>query len=158
MLIDNVRFFVIQLIIASLQLLNRTQALVVFLLNLVYFIYFMVLVIKKPIFSSKLIKIKMVVLECCVMVLILTITVFSFAESPDFSSSDLYKGIELLSILSILGAIGSEFMVMATNIASDIKNWCSKKKDKKEVFPSKNQPSGFWTLLGKKGQHHLKFQ
>ena len=61
---ENMRFFVIQVIIASLQLLNRTQALLVFLLNLTSFSHFIRLVVTRKVFSSKLLLIKMIVQEC----------------------------------------------------------------------------------------------
>ena len=137
-LIENIRFFIMQLIIAGLQLLNRTQALLVFLLNQAFFIYFIRLVFTRKIFSFRLLKINMIVQECSILVLILAITLFSFTEDTRFSSSGVYKAIELISIISILGAIGSQSLVMLSSLYDDLKKICGKNKDKsKEIWPSK---------------------
>ena len=38
--LEIMRFFVIQILVATLQLLNKTQAVLVFLVNLAFFVYF----------------------------------------------------------------------------------------------------------------------
>ena len=93
-LLENLRFFIIQVIVASMQLLNRTQALLVLIINLSYFIFFLKLIFTVDLFSSKLLMFKACVQECCIMVAIITISMFSFTESTSFSESTAYKGVE----------------------------------------------------------------
>ena len=118
----------IQLVIASLQLLNRTQAAVVLLIDICFFIYFIRIVCSKTVFSSKFILTKVFVQECCIMMALITITLFSFTEKTDFSSSPLYSLIEIVTILSIIGAAGADFLVVLVELFEEIKSWCRKSK------------------------------
>ena len=145
-LIDSLRFFAIQVITATLQLLNRSQALMVFVVNLCYFIYFIRLVFRIGVFDSKLLFVKYLVQESSMMVLIATITLFSFTEDSKFSSSTIFKGIEVVTMISMLGAAGAEFVVMATNMYWDLTKCCRKKSKKvgsiSEVEKAKAAGSG----------------
>ena len=156
-LLENMRFFVIQLIIVCLQLLNRAQALLVLLVNLGYFIHFLRLISTRKVFNSKPLLIKMIVQECCIMVFILTITLFSFTESTSFSSSTFYKVIEVFAMLSIVGTAGSEFLVMAKKLILELSGCCRKKKaSKNKENRGLNQvaPEGFDTRPRRSGDSH----
>ena len=135
-LINNLRFFVIQLITGTLQLLNRSQALLVFVVNLCFFIYFMRLVVRISVFQSKFLLVKYVAQECSTMVLVGTITLFSFTEGMKFSSSKVYKGIEMITVMAMFMTAGTEFLVMAVNIYWEMTKFC-RKKTKKVVSASK---------------------
>ena len=50
------------------------------------------------------------------MILIATITLFSFTEGSGFSSLGVYSAIEIVAFMSMLVARGAEFVAMATNI------------------------------------------
>ena len=149
-LVDNVRYFAIQVVIASLQLLDRTQAVLISILNFFYLVYFLRLVFTKKVFSSKLLLVKMIVQECSIMVLILVITIFCFTETTRTSSSIFSKGLEGLAMISIAGAGGSELVLMLTALFSDMTSCCRKKKNnkKKDVWPSKgpakDKGDAFW--------------
>ena len=60
------------------------------------------------------------------MVFISTITLFSFTEKTKFSTSQVYKWIEYLTIAAIIGACGAELATLVTELAeqfiSGIKN------------------------------------
>ena len=129
-LIENLRFFVIQLVIGPLQLLNRAQAFLALIVNLCYFIYFFRLVGRVRVFESKFLLFMYTVQECCYMVFIATITLFSFTENSGFSSSSLFEVIETFTIVGIIGTTGTEFVVMVISIYLGIRESCSKKKKK----------------------------
>ena len=135
MIIDNLRFFVIQIIVASLQVINRTQALLVFLVDLVYFIYFMRLVLFRDVFKNSILMIKMIVQECCILVLIFTITLFRFTERTSFSSSRTYEVIEVVTMVCLVGATGTEFLVMATNMYLELTSCCGRRKNRNHHPP-----------------------
>ena len=80
----------IQLVVITLQHLNRSQSAIVLLINLGYFIGFVWALCTTRVYRSKVYAFKEVVQEICLMVLISTITLFSFTEKSDFSSSGAY--------------------------------------------------------------------
>ena len=128
-LIDSLRFCFIQVIIACLQLLNRTQALLILIINLCFFVYFMKLIRKISLFESKFSTIKTIIQECCIMMALSTITLFSFTEKSDFASSTLYKLIEIITVLSIAGAGGAEFVLILAGLYKDMKeSYCQPRR------------------------------
>ena len=132
LLIGSLRFFFIQVVIASLQLLNRSQALLVSVINLSYLIFFIKFSSSSKVFSSKLILIKEYIQEGCTMVVLMVITLFSFTERTSFSESLTYKVIELLAVFSILGACGSELVSLCLSIWENFKRCFSRKKKKNQ--------------------------
>ena len=137
-LVQIIRFSVIEIIIGSLQLLNRTQALLVFTVNLSYLCYFIKVAMSAiRIHTTRLGYIKDSVQEGCIMVALFTITIFSFTEKISFSESVVYKMIELVAGLSIVGAIGSEFVLLCRSMWI---TFTSCKRRSKTVQNAKNSP------------------
>ena len=134
--IGDIRFFVFQIVIVSLQHLNRTQSLLVLIIDLVYFCYFFRVLLTTKIFKSKIIMIKQVVQEICILIFISTITLFSFTEKSKFASSMVYKWIEYVTIASIMGACGAEFLMIMTELVGQLfmllKNLCKRSVEKKK--------------------------
>ena len=64
------------------------------------------------------------------MVLMATITLFSFTEDSEFSSSSVYKVIEVITIMTMFITAGAEFVVVAINIYWDMTKCCRKKLKK----------------------------
>ena len=126
-LFSNLRFFLIQIVISSLQLLNRTQAFIAMITNLAFFLFFMKMICSSVVFTSKLVFVKEVIQECCIMVALITITLFSFTGRTSFSSSIFYQVLELLAVASMIGAIGSEFLILCCSIFDSFKSCCPKK-------------------------------
>ena len=62
------------------------------------------------------------------MMALITITLFSFTENTEFSSSTLYSLIEMVTILSIIGAAGADFLVVLVDLFEEMKGWCRKSK------------------------------
>ena len=142
--IGNLRFFIIQLIISALQLLSRSQALFVLVVNLSYFIFFLKTTFTSKVFSSKLMLVKESIQETCIMVVLAALTIFSFTEKSAFSSSSLFEIIEILAVVSILGASGSEFVMLCQSILESFKSCFSRKKKKKStILNAKNSSEGF---------------
>ena len=56
--IENLRYFAIQVTIASLQLLKKPQALIMLVINLSFFIFFLKMICSSKVFTSKLILVK----------------------------------------------------------------------------------------------------
>ena len=138
-LISNIRFFLIQIVISSLQLLNRTQALLILLINLCFFVFFVKVACSVPTFSSKLMLIKEWVQECCIMVVLMTITLFSFTEKTDFSNSIFYQMMEVVAVVSMIGAAGSEFIILCSSILESFKSCYIKRKRVSKIQESKNR-------------------
>ena len=137
-LVGNVRFFVIQIVIFTLQLLNRTQALLVMVIDLAFFVFFLRVVCSRtPAFSSKIVQMKESFQEGCVLVVMLTITLFSFTENTSFSSSIVYQAIELLAVGSIIGAVGSEFLMLCSAMLGDLISCFRREKQGAKVAQGK---------------------
>ena len=84
------------------------------------------------------------------MMALITITLFSFTENTEFSSSTLYSLIEMVTILSIIGAAGADFLVVLVDLYEEIKSWCRKSKkvnvekakiEKEEIVRKRGSPS-----------------
>ena len=118
-LVETVRFFMIQVVIISLQLLNRAQALLMLFIDIGFFIYFMKEIWKRELFDSKFLMIKTIIQEVCILLIITTMTIFGFTEETNFSSSFVYKALEMITIFSIIIASFSELVVMASGFYQD---------------------------------------
>ena len=135
-LFENLRFFAIQVIIGSLQLLNWTQATLALLVDLAYFVYFVKMIATQKVFKSSVFMIKTIIQECCILIAMITIAMFSFSENSSFSSSLVYKMLEMVAIVSIIGAAAAELTVLVTSICIDLVNLlknCLKKGQKNSM-------------------------
>ena len=126
MVYDSIRFFIIQIIIGTLQLLSRTQAALALLVNFVYYIYFIKTIATNSVFKSKFIAIKTIFQESCMLIVMATMTLFTFTQNTKFVKSPIYSTIEIFTLLGILGAAGAEFLVLASELLGSIKDWCKK--------------------------------
>ena len=125
-LLETLRFFVIQILIASLQLLNKTQIVLVFLVNLAYFVYFFRALLTAKVYKNLFLFIKAVVLEVCLMMLVTTMLVFTFAEDTDFQDSWVHKVLEQGAITGILGAVGVGLVNMLVEFYHQVTVLCRK--------------------------------
>ena len=140
-LILNIRFFLIQILISSLQLLNRTQALLILVVNFVYLAFLIRVVWSSIVFSSKLMFVKECVQESCIMLVLVSICIFSFTEKSSFSSSTVYKVLELVAVVSISGAAGSELLMLLTAMCETLAS-CMKTNTEKVTDLSKKAAKG----------------
>ena len=78
------------------------------------------------------------------MVVLVVLTLFSFTEKTSFSESLIYKVIEILAVLSILGASGSELLILCSSVWESFKSCFSRKKKMKKkvlsITKAKNVP------------------
>ena len=141
-LIDKLRFSAIQLAIVSLQLLNRTQALIVLIANSAFFFYFVVLACRVEIFKARYLMDKTILQECCILMTLVTITLFSFTETSRFSSSSIFKVFELATVGCIIATVLSELGVMLVGAylqLSEIIKKTKRKGSKSDSSPKKLQ-------------------
>ena len=124
--LETLRFFIIQILIATLQLLNKTQAVLVFLVNLAYFVYFFRALLTAKVYKNLFLFVKAIVLEVCLMMLITTMLVFAFAEDTDFQDSWVHKVLEQGAIMGILGAVGAELVNMLVEFYLQVAVICRK--------------------------------
>ena len=104
-LVDAVRFSAIQVILATLQLLNRTQALIILVIDIAFFSYFVVLACQVRIFKKDFMMDKTIIQECCILMILVAVTLFSFTEDSGFSSSLIYSIIETVAVICIIVAV-----------------------------------------------------
>ena len=122
--LETMRFFVIQILIATLQLLNKTQAVLVFLVNLAYFVYFFRALLTAKVYKNLFLTIKAAVLEVCLMMLVTTMLVFAFAEDTHFQESWVHKVLEQGAIMGILGVVGAELVNMLVEFYNQLTVIC----------------------------------
>jgi hypothetical protein len=128
LIMERVRFLLLQLVIAGLQLLNRTQATILMLLNLVYFGIFVYKNFKIEIFNCTIVKVKMIIQEISIMLALFVIWIFSMSEKSQFSTSNAYSQLEIVLIISIILAATSElFLVIYQGIKSLITKFRNRK-------------------------------
>ena len=145
-LILNLRFFIIQIAISALQLLNRTQAMVVFMINLTYFVFFIRIVCSSTLFTSKLMLIKEYFQEGCILLVLVTITIFSFTEKSSFSTSTGYMILEIMAAGSIIGAAGSELVMILSALCESLTECLKTKKEVVSILSkaAKDKESGVY--------------
>ena len=108
----------------------------------------MVLICKYEVFKSKVLLWKTIFQECCIVIAIFTITLFSFTENSNFSSSFIFEIVELFAIISIIGAAAAEFILLASTMTLQLTSCCRKRKrnkvkgDRKLVDQIEQQESG----------------
>lgn len=142
LVIDNARFLIIQIFVATFQLLNRFQATLIVIFNLIYFIQVVKKLASKKIFGSKFTTVKFITSEISIMIVLINIFVFSLTENSDFHKSDFYNLLEIISIICILIAVVFELIHVIKSSVSMIMNICRKKKNNlksRKVFPQKKK-------------------
>jgi hypothetical protein len=144
---EKIRFLLLQFIIAGLQLLNRSQATILLVVNFSYFGYFLYKNFKVKLFENQIVKGKVVIQEISIMFVLFVIWVFSMSEKSDFSTSKLYSLMETIFIVCIFLAAFSElFMVISEGVRALI-NKCKNGKEnqvlsikKGKVLNNKKEP------------------
>ena len=132
-LIDSIRFSAIQIGIASLQLLSRTQALIILIIDVSFFSYFVVLASRARIFKKNYMMDKTVIQECCILIFLVAVTLFSFTENSGFSSSTTYKVIEIMAVVTIAGAAGFELAIGIAQTYVQLSDFVRKYKNKENA-------------------------
>ena len=138
-LVDSLRFSAIQLAIVSLQLLNRTQALIILIVDILFFCYFVALACRVDIFKKDYMMDKTVIQECCILIFLVAVTLFSFTEDSEFSSSTTYTVIEIAAVVSIIVAAGFELGMGIFATYAQFSRFLrrSKRRKSKKIHPYK---------------------
>ena len=137
--LENLRFFWIQVVIATLQTVRSAQLTLVGVTCLVYFVYFWRLVLTKKVFSNSWIKLKTCLQECCIMGFVVSICVYNWSNSPKFDESKFYQVLELFAIGAIIGATGLEMTHLMVVLVKDGIVLAKKLSCKPESKIDKNQ-------------------
>ena len=134
-LIDCVRCSAILVVVSSLQLLNRSQIVVIVFICVLHFIHILrVILVHEAIFSSNLIKFKSIAQEVCILITVIGLCIFSFKQGSDFSNTAYYSFIELLICISIAGTVLLELLVIIREIFGGItKICCNEKKAQNKI-------------------------
>lgn len=103
---QKVKHFIIQFMIASLQVLGSVQITLIFLVESFYLGYFLIETLKKKrkIFQLKVMFLKTLVEEISIFVLLLTILIYHYTEKTDFIYSTFYNILEWAAFISIFVA------------------------------------------------------
>ena len=73
------------------------------------------------------------------MIVLVALTLFNFIQNSDFSNSVIFKIIEYVAVFSIIGASGSEFLMLSYSLWVTLRNFFSRKKKKSTVLDDKNK-------------------
>lgn len=135
LIFDTARFLMIQVFIATLQLLNRVQAGLILVFNSAYFCFVIWKLAKKKIFSSKFTTIRHITSEICILIVLINIFVFSLTEKNNFEETNLHNSLEILSIICICLSVLSELVHTIESAVKMITKLFEGKK--KNVTPKK---------------------
>lgn len=144
MLVELSRFYLIQVLIGSIQLLNRMQVGLVWLLNLIYLIFFFGTIFKKKaviingreqeikLIPSTFYKLKLICQEICILLILSTILLFSLTtENSKFRNSSIYQFLEYVIIVSIVIASAAEFLWDLVCLIIQITQYLKRKKNER---------------------------
>lgn len=139
LIFEYVRFFIIQVLITTLQLYKTGQAFLIVVANLIFFIYFMKKVRKGKLFESKIFTIKYLTSEICILVVLINIFIASLFEDK-VKESTMFTALEILSIICIIVASLFEFVeavrmsiIMVVKLVKKYKKSKVKQKNKVDL-------------------------
>lgn len=153
---ENMRFLLIQIFIACLQLLNRSQITFILLANSVFFAYSLLKIFKKhnvvqkivekksekfdgkifyikkkvPLFKSKVFLIKVLTQEICIQFVLVVLFTFAYFKSPSFQHGNFYNWLEKIFIIAILLTVLTELLWLLYQIMSSITDGVNKLRNR----------------------------
>ena len=116
MLVDSMRTFCILTLVVTLQMLNRSQALMILVVDTAFSLFIFYQILANSVFASPIDSLKVVIQECCILMTLSTICLFSFFQKTKFSESVVYGLLEWVVIISIALTLISEVLVMVVEI------------------------------------------
>lgn len=130
------RFLLIDILIASMQMLNRTQITLIVFLDIIFFWYFLRKVCKKKnIFNSRFTLIKHLTFEISILIVLVNISVFSYTEKTGFRNTFFSSFLEILTMLCIAVAILGEVLAIVMGIVRVSREACKKWRQKQNTKP-----------------------
>ena len=140
-LISMLRFSLYQTIIVSMQLSPNFQTRLLFLLQLIFYVFYLNESRKQGVFESGTTTAKFVIFEGCTLVFTLLCFIFSFENSHSWFSSKVLAWLQILAAVIILISVLIKFLTLVVNIIENvialIKEKCCGKKKKIEPKDSK---------------------
>lgn len=136
---EKIRWFIIFLLISSLQLLNRTQAFLIFLVDLLYFCQAMLELKRTQVFEYWFFKFKTIAQETAILFFLSVLFIFGTTRSSGFTETKYAGYLERAVFVAVILAILAEAMTMIgliiTNtykLIKDLKEARAKKKKEEE--------------------------
>jgi hypothetical protein len=126
---DRIRWVFFQMMIATLQLLNRTQILIITILDVIYVIIAFSNLRRKRIFENIWITMKVICQECAILFFLIVLTIFSYTENSDFSSTKTFDVLETMVFISVIVAIAAEVLSIVGAMVVSIIQAITKKKN-----------------------------
>ena len=139
---EAARFMLLQVLIATLQLLSRTQSILILIANLVYFLKFIFDIWTRNVFCSKWVLAKYITQEICILVTVFSLTLFSLTEGKILEDSFVYKLVDGLTALSVLIAALSEIGALAYILIAPLFTRPPKRKTMKKFVIAKSPKKG----------------
>ena len=134
--IDGFRFTLMLIIISSLQLLERTQMVILVTISLLYFIYALLVAVSSyRVFESELVKNKIITHEACILVTVFGFCISSFKKDSTWSTTAYFKFTQSMIPVSIVVAVLLEFLMVARECYLGIDSFCSNWKKNKKTSP-----------------------
>lgn len=130
---ERARWSFFQMAIVGLQGLPRVQILVVSLIQTVYFMVICIESKKNRIFKSILMKLKILFQELAIVVFLIVLCIFSFAQNSDFKTTRSFDRLEYVVIVAIMIAIGCEALAMVYTLYDAVAQQVKKIKNNKKV-------------------------
>ena len=113
---ERVRWSIIQMAIVGLQGLPRAQIVLITVIQLAYFVVISLESKSYRIFMSLWLKLKILFQELAILVFLLVLCIFSFAQNSDVRTSQSFEGLVFVVIVSMLIAVACEVLLMVYTI------------------------------------------
>lgn len=139
LILDNIRFFAIQIFIVTFQLLNHFQAAIIVAFNFIYFFFVVWKLMKKKIFSSKFTKYKFITSEICILIVLVDILIFSLIDKGGFKETLVYRMLETTSIICIIVAVIFELVYVIKSLVGLIMKFFQKEKSEEKSAKRKRR-------------------
>ena len=134
-----VRFAVYQLIVASIQLSPSLQTGSLLILQLGFYLYYLIKQAKEKFFNSSSTTVKFIVFETCILIFLLISFILSFENSLSWFSGSLLGYLQILAAFLIFLSLFGEFVTLVANsILNTIENiksvylFCQPKRQEKD--------------------------
>lgn len=137
----KIRWFFIFLLISSLQLLNITQAFLIFFIDLIYYIHIMLELKRYTIYEKWFFKVKCITQETAILFFLTVLFIFGSTKHTNFSETIYAEYLEKAVFGAVILAIFAEIISMVglavTKTIEFLKGLKQTKLKKKEVAESK---------------------
>ena len=143
---EKARWFVLFLLIVALQLLKRSQIVVIWFVDLVYVVLMMRELKHRRTFTKWWFKLKCVTQEMAILYFLTVLVIFSLLQDTSFEETTYAYYLEVSMLIAIAIAIIAELVTMISGIVDAVCTAIAdhkKKKAEKEKNPDKEERTSF---------------